>query len=98
VPDDDGEQVVEVVRHAAGKSADRLHLLRLVELLFEPLPLVTLAPQLLVCRLQLGGPRPDQILELIAMLAQLVLCPLPLGHIARDDDASSLASGAVAQP
>ena len=28
-PDDDGEDVVEVVRHAAGELADRLHLLRL---------------------------------------------------------------------
>ncbi len=30
--DDDGEQVVEVVGHAAGKVADGLHLLRLAEL------------------------------------------------------------------
>ena len=33
VADDDGQQVVEVVRDAAGQLADRLHLLRLGELL-----------------------------------------------------------------
>jgi hypothetical protein len=32
---DDGEEVVEVVGDAAGQPADRLHLLRLAELLFE---------------------------------------------------------------
>ena len=36
--EDDGEQVVEVVRHAPGEQADGLHLLRLAQLLFEPLP------------------------------------------------------------
>ncbi len=34
---DDGEQVVEVVGDAPGEIADRLHLLRLPDLLFEPL-------------------------------------------------------------
>src|SRR5207245_2121992 len=32
---DYGEQVVEVVRHAAGQPADGFHLLRLAELLFQ---------------------------------------------------------------
>ena len=32
---DDREQVVEIVRHAAGEAADRLHLLRLAELCLE---------------------------------------------------------------
>ena len=32
---DDGEQVVEVVGHAAGQAADGLHLLRLAELLLQ---------------------------------------------------------------
>ena len=36
---DDGQQVVEVVGHAAGQPADRLHLLRLPELLLQPPPL-----------------------------------------------------------
>ena len=36
--EDDGEQVVEVVRHAAGEQADGLHLLRLAQLLLEALP------------------------------------------------------------
>ena len=36
---DDGQQVVEVVGDAAGEAADRLHLLRLQELLFELLAL-----------------------------------------------------------
>ena len=35
VADDDGEQVVEVVRDAAGELADRLHLLRLPQLLLD---------------------------------------------------------------
>ncbi len=35
VTGDDCQQVVEVVRHAAGKSSDGFHLLRLAELVFE---------------------------------------------------------------
>ena len=35
VPGDHGEQVVEIVRHAAGQPADRLHFLGLPELLFQ---------------------------------------------------------------
>ena len=35
VADDDAEHVVEVVRHAAGEVADRLHLLRLRELALD---------------------------------------------------------------
>ena len=38
-PDDGGEQVVEVVGHAAGELPHRFHLLRLPELLLEPLQL-----------------------------------------------------------
>ncbi len=37
VADDDTEQIVEVVRDAAGKLADRLHLLRLAQLRFRQL-------------------------------------------------------------
>ena len=44
VAEDDGEQVVEVVRDAAGEPADRLHLLRLAELLLEPFRSVTSVP------------------------------------------------------
>ena len=36
---DDGEDVVEVVRDAAGEAADRLHLLGVAQLLLEPLAL-----------------------------------------------------------
>src|ERR1051325_202079 len=36
IGEDDGEQVVEVVRDAAGELPDRFHLLRLAELLLEP--------------------------------------------------------------
>ena len=32
IADDDAEQIVEIVRHAAGEIADRLHLLRLAQL------------------------------------------------------------------
>src|SRR5581483_4164841 len=39
VAEDRGQQVVEVVRDAAGEPADRLHLLRLQKLLFEQLSL-----------------------------------------------------------
>ena len=35
--DDGGQQVVEVVRDAAGQLSDSFHLLRLPELLLEPL-------------------------------------------------------------
>ena len=35
---DDGEEIVEVVRDAAGELANRLHLLRLLELTFKRLP------------------------------------------------------------
>ena len=38
IAEDDGQQVVEVVRDAAGELADRLHLLRLQQLLRGPVP------------------------------------------------------------
>jgi len=34
VPEDSGEDVVEVVGHSAGQGSDRFHLLRLAKLLF----------------------------------------------------------------
>ena len=37
--EDDGQHVVEVVRHAAGELAQRIHLLRLTELLLKSAPL-----------------------------------------------------------
>ena len=46
MPDDDGEQVVEVVRDAAGEPADRLHLLRLLELALGLLQLLVRPPGL----------------------------------------------------
>ena len=39
VPFDYGQQIIEIVRHAAGQSADRLHLLRLPQMVFELLTL-----------------------------------------------------------
>ena len=39
VTQDDGEHVVEVMRHAAGKAADRLQLLGMHQLALQPLPL-----------------------------------------------------------
>ena len=33
---DDGQNIVEIMSHAAGQLADGLHLLRLPQLLFEP--------------------------------------------------------------
>ena len=38
IAQDDGEEVVEVMRHAAGQLADRLHLLRLLQLCREAQP------------------------------------------------------------
>src|SRR5205823_3247159 len=43
VPHDNREDVVEIVRHAASQLAERLHFLRLPELLFDLLPLDELA-------------------------------------------------------
>ena len=37
VADDDGQEIVEIVRHAAGELADALHLLRLGKLFLRPL-------------------------------------------------------------
>src|SRR5690348_10692698 len=42
VTGDDRKQIVEIVRNTAGEPADRLHLLRLAELLLEP---IALAPE-----------------------------------------------------
>ena len=42
--DDHGEQVVEVMGHPAGELADRIHLLRLAQLLLEAQALTDIAP------------------------------------------------------
>ena len=39
VAEDDGEDVVEIVRHAGGEAADGFHFLRLAQFVFEPHPL-----------------------------------------------------------
>ena len=49
------QQVVEIVRDAAGELADRLHLLRLAQRLLGLLALVDLAQQRLVGLAQRGG-------------------------------------------
>ena len=54
VAEDDGEQVVEVVGHAAGQPSDRLHLLGLAELLLGVVPLLHLRAELGVAALDLG--------------------------------------------
>ena len=46
IADDDGEQVVEVVRDAAGELADRLHLLRLPQLFLDQAALGEVASDL----------------------------------------------------
>jgi hypothetical protein len=48
IADDDRQKIIEVVRHAAGELADRVHLLRLIELLARRL-------QTLLCFAPLGG-------------------------------------------
>jgi hypothetical protein len=49
------QQVVEVVRHAAGEPRDGLHLLHLDELRFDPLALLHFGGERIVGALQVGG-------------------------------------------
>jgi hypothetical protein len=53
-PDDDREDVVEVVRDAAGELADRLHLLRLAQLALERDPLGHVAADEEILAVRLG--------------------------------------------
>ena len=64
IADDHGEQVVEVVRDAAGKLPDRLHFLALAGNGLGFLPLDDFAPQLLVCLRQLLRPVRDAALQI----------------------------------
>ena len=68
------QHVVEVVRHAAGELADRLHLLRLVQRRLHRQALFLAAPQ---------GPGAlvHQMLQLVAVALQLVLRALLLGDV-----------------
>ena len=63
IAEDDGEQIVEVVRHAAGELADGLHLLRLdqARLRLDP-------PRRL--GLELGGALADPLLELLVHVGE----------------------------
>ncbi len=70
VADDHRQQIVEVVRDAAGEAADRFELLRLMELRFEArvlgfhaLPILELLAQLTVGFVELRGPFGDEASE-----------------------------------
>jgi hypothetical protein len=77
VPGHHRQQVVEVVRHAAGELAHRLHLLRLTELALEPLTLADVLGDDAARRPALErhrmGDRPD--LQLAAVLAPVLRHP-----------------------
>jgi hypothetical protein len=78
---DDGEQVVEVVRDAAGQTSHRLHLLRLLKLDFE------LGLRLL-CPLALGDVRNDAVPQGAAILHpfRVGLRPTPAQTLPWQDD------------
>ena len=92
------QQVVEVVRDAAGEPADRFHLLRVAQLLFElsarglgRLALGNLAAQLVVGAAQRRGALFDAAFEVAMRFMQrhlagpqLLLRVVTLGHVAQD--------------
>ena len=65
-----GQQVVEVVRHAAGELADRFQLLQLAQLVLGAGALGDLRQQLVMGMLELGGALLDPALELVVDLLQ----------------------------
>ena len=65
-----GQQVVEVVRHAAGELADRFQLLQLAQLVLGAGALGDLRQQLVMGMLELGGALLDPALELVVGLLQ----------------------------
>ena len=65
-----GQQVVEVVRHAAGELADQFQLLQLAQLLLGAGALGDLRQQLVMGMLELGGALLDPALELVVDLLQ----------------------------
>ena len=78
---DHGQQVIEIVRHAAGKLTHRLHLLRLAQLLFSAQPLLD-------GMLDLAGQRQVQLTKVIAgpfgrltRLQQLLLVTPTIGRV-----------------
>jgi hypothetical protein len=85
----DREQVVEVVRDAAGELADRLHLLRLAQ------QLLGLSARI-VLRLELARALLDAILQCLGEGAQLGQCPLSVRNVDIDSDhADGTALGVV---
>jgi hypothetical protein len=75
---DHGEQIVEIMRHAAGQLADRLHLLRLSERILRRF---ALAGALLHALLQLVGQPAERILG-IALGGDVGVGPEPADHLA----------------
>ncbi len=74
IADDHGEQVVEIVRDAAGKLPDRLHFLALAGNGLGFLPLDDFTPQLLVYLRQLLRPVRDAALQIEQQLALAPPC------------------------
>ena len=100
-----GQQIVEVVRDAAGQLADGLHLLRLAQRRRHALALLDLGAQLAVGGGELAGALGDPELERVGQIAQrhdqplaLVLDLLALGDVEhRADVAEEGAAGGEAR-
>ena len=68
-----GQEIVEVVRHAAGELADRFQLLHVAKLLLGAGALGDLRQQLVMGMLKLGGALGDPAFELVVGLLQAQL-------------------------
>ena len=95
--EDGGQQVVEVVRDAAGEPADRFHLLRLLELPLDGLPRLALfarlPPQLGVAELPVDGRRQPREVVLENVVVRAGAHRLDRGVLADgagDDDEGAL--------
>lgn len=81
VADDDGEQIVEIVRDAAGELAHRLHLLRLPELGFGAQALFHLLLEQGVGRGELGGAGGGETFEVLVGARQRLAGGDDLGDV-----------------
>src|SRR4051794_39468008 len=85
IPENSGEQVIEIMGDSSGKAPDRFHFLRLTQLVFESLALGHLAQQVCICGSEVSGSFGDQGFEMIAMFPELILEQLAVGDIADRD-------------
>ena len=77
---DDGQEVVEVVRDAAGQHAERFELARTQQLLFDLFALRNLSPQLLGRLVQFGRALLDPNLQLLIQSLGMILGSLQIFH------------------